>query len=120
MFLDARMEAEIIPMAITGREIVQSGRFKVVPSLPLADTFKSELLNFQVEATPAALEVFETGRSGTHDDLVMAVALPLQVGERRKSVLQADRDDPGNLEVLALAADHRRVEAAARRWFRRR
>lgn len=54
---------------------LQSGALKIARSLPEAETLAAELGNFQVKVTPAANEVYGAWREGTHDDLVLAVAI---------------------------------------------
>jgi hypothetical protein len=55
--------------------LFQARRLRIPRSLPDADTFIRELLNFQVKITPATNETFGAWREGEHDDLVLAVAL---------------------------------------------
>ena len=62
--------------------LLQSGRIKVAPALPEAQTLVREFLNFQVKITPAAHETFGAWREGEHDDLVLAVALGVWLAER--------------------------------------
>lgn len=109
LFLDARPDAEVCPITITGGtqvvkepwnrthsvsfkvpkvELVstvqaglQTGRLKVAPGLELADTLKAELVGFQVKVSAAGHESFN-GRSGIHDDLVLSVALAMWLGDR--------------------------------------
>ncbi len=47
----------------------------MAPELPEAETLMNELLNFEVKITAAANDVYGAWREGTHDDLVLAVAL---------------------------------------------
>jgi len=42
---------------------------------PEAEVLVNELLNFEVKITAAANDVYGAWREGTHDDLVLAVAL---------------------------------------------
>jgi hypothetical protein len=107
LFLDARPEAELSPVTITGGtqiarepwnrtkhisfrvpkvELVstvqaglQTGRLKVAPGLMLADTLKAELQAFQVKVSASAHESFNA-REGAHDDLVLSVALAMWLG----------------------------------------
>jgi len=55
--------------------LLQSGRLKVAPALPEAAILTAELENFQVRITEAAHDTYGAWREGTHDDLVLAVAL---------------------------------------------
>jgi hypothetical protein len=61
--------------------LLQNHQLQIPASLPDAKLLTRELLNFQVKITPAANEVFGTGRRG-HDDLVLAVALACWLAER--------------------------------------
>jgi hypothetical protein len=63
---------------------LQSGRLKVASRLAMAETLKKELLNFQVKITAAANETFGAWRENAHDDLVLAVAMAIWLGERRE------------------------------------
>jgi hypothetical protein len=102
LFLNERLAAAVHPVTITaGSEVrregmafsvpklhlvstvqalLQSGRLLCVPSLPLAEVLKQELLGFQVRLTPAGHEAYGTWREGAHDDLVLAVALAAWLG----------------------------------------
>lgn len=64
----------------TLQALLQSERLKVAPN-PLREALVSEMLAFQVTLTEAANDTYG-GRSGTHDDLVLAVALAAWHGER--------------------------------------
>jgi hypothetical protein len=80
--------------------LLQSRRLKVAPSLPEARILVRELENFQVKVTEAAHETFGAWRDGTHDDLVLAVAVAAWQAERAGPVLDAlplvlDRPRPG-------------------------
>ncbi len=57
------------------QSLLQADRLKIARGLPEAPTLVNELLNFQVTITEAANDRYE-GRSGVHDDLVLAVAMP--------------------------------------------
>lgn len=109
LFLDARPEAEVVPITITGGTTIikepwnrthalsfkvpkvelvstvqaglQTGRLKIAPRLELADTLRAELVGFQVKVSQAGHESFN-GRSGVHDDLVLSVALAAWLGDR--------------------------------------
>ncbi len=60
---------------------LQTGRLKIARELPEAATLVGELQDFRVTITEAANDTYG-GRSGKHDDLVLAVALALFVAER--------------------------------------
>lgn len=111
LFLDERMDATIYPLTITAgdnprrdrwnlsstlgywvpknelvssvRASLESGRLKIAKRLQLADTLKKELVEFKVKITKAANETF-SAREGTHDDLVLAVAMATWMGEQRE------------------------------------
>jgi hypothetical protein len=53
----------------------ETGTLRVASELPEAETLMNELLNFQVKITAAANDTYGAWREGTHDDLVLAVAL---------------------------------------------
>jgi len=59
---------------------LQTKRLKIAAALPEAATLKTELQNFQLTITESANDTYE-GRKGTHDDLVLAVALSLWSGQ---------------------------------------
>lgn len=103
LFKSERMTAYLEPIQITGgsdvtsengvtrvpkRDLVstaqvflQSDRLKIVPTLPEAATLVRELQNFQVKITDTAHDTYGAWREGSHDDLVLAVALALWIGE---------------------------------------
>jgi hypothetical protein len=54
---------------------LQSRTLRVARDLPEAELLAGELLNFQVKVTAAAHDTYGAWREGTHDDLVLAVAL---------------------------------------------
>jgi hypothetical protein len=54
---------------------LQNRKLKIATSLQLAETLSRELQNFTVKITDAANDVYGAWREGTHDDLVLAVAL---------------------------------------------
>jgi hypothetical protein len=56
--------------------MLQDGRLQIARALADAATLSAELLNFQVKVTTSANEQYGAWREGTHDDLVLAVALP--------------------------------------------
>ena len=56
--------------------LLQNGRLKIAQGLPLAETLKSELLNFRVKIDPqTAHDSYSHWREGDHDDLVLATAM---------------------------------------------
>lgn len=59
---------------------LQTGRLKIAATLPESATLTTELKNFQMKITAAANETYGAWREGTHDDLVLAVAIALWLG----------------------------------------
>lgn len=66
---------------------LQNDRLKIAKSLPDAATLTSELQNFQVKITDTAHDTYGAWREGTHDDLVLAVALALWTGMIHRRLL---------------------------------
>jgi hypothetical protein len=56
---------------------LQNKTLKIASQLPEAEILSKELQTFQVKITDAANDVYGAWREGTHDDLVLAVALAL-------------------------------------------
>ncbi len=56
---------------------LQNGRLRIAEKLPDAATLVKELQNFQVKITDTGNDTYGAWREGTHDDLVLAVALAL-------------------------------------------
>jgi hypothetical protein len=70
-----------IELVAAVREVLELRRLKVSKrpdgtAMDHADVLRHELLNFRVKLTAAANETFNA-REGVHDDLVLAVALPI-------------------------------------------
>jgi hypothetical protein len=61
---------------------LQNRTFKIASGLPEAENLSRELQNFTVKITDAANDVYGAWREGTHDDLVLAVALALWTASR--------------------------------------
>ena len=111
LFRQARLQARLEPIHITGgssanrergvnyvpkRDLVsivqvalQTGRLKIASALPEAATLVLELQNFQVKITESANDTYGAWREGSHDDLVLAVAMALWVGQRPTAKLMA-------------------------------
>ena len=68
-------------LAATLQVLLQSRCLRVAPALVEAATLARELAAFQVKATAAAKEEWGAWREGTHDDLVLAVAVAAWLGE---------------------------------------
>jgi hypothetical protein len=64
---------------------LQSRRLSIAPALPEADIFKQELANFQVKVTTAAHDTYGAWREGTHDDLVLALAIAMWYGSQQRA-----------------------------------
>jgi hypothetical protein len=62
--------------------LLQSRRLHVAPALAEAATLVRELSAFQVKTPAATEEELVAWREGTHDDLVLAVAVAAWIGER--------------------------------------
>ncbi len=101
MFRDTKIEAKFVPVVITGghgiaveggtyhvpkrllvsnmQVALQNKRFKFAGELPEAATLISEMQNFQLTITEAMNDTY-AGRSGTHDDLLLSVAIGVWAG----------------------------------------
>lgn len=66
---------------------LQTDRLKIASSLPEAATLVRELEDFKVKITDAANDTYGAWREGQHDDLVLAVAMALWIGNRPKVLL---------------------------------
>lgn len=65
--------------------VFQTGRLKVAEKIPAAKTFIDELLSFKVRIdTRTAHDSYGAWREGTHDDLVLAVALACWTANRER------------------------------------
>ncbi|MDP9310462.1 MAG: hypothetical protein M3R24_06160 [Chloroflexota bacterium] len=62
--------------------MLQAKRMVIAPSLPEAETLVKELLNFQTKITLAGNDTYGAWREGSHDDLVLSVALATWSAER--------------------------------------
>lgn len=62
---------------------LQNGRLKISSHLKYASTLTGELQNFQVKITENAHDTYGAWREGTHDDLVLALALALWAAQRQ-------------------------------------
>jgi len=112
LFRQAELNATLYPVHITGgstinhdrgveyvpkRDLVsvvqvalQTDKLKVASALPETRTLVRELQDFQVKITEAANDTYGAWREGTHDDLVLAVALGLYVGKKHGEQIEAD------------------------------
>ena len=62
----------------------QAGPLKIAEGLLGAEKLLKELLNFKVKISDSAQDLYGLWRQGTHDDLVLSVALACYYAERRK------------------------------------
>jgi hypothetical protein len=62
--------------------LLQTNRLLVAPDLQHARLLNKELSNFRYKITAAANVVYEAWREGQHDDLVLAVALAVWLGNQ--------------------------------------
>jgi hypothetical protein len=104
----------VAKVELTGaiREALESRRLKVPPQLGHSDLLKRELLDFKVRITAAANETF-AAREGTHDDLVLAVALPVWLANQRQFEMQVDdalEIRPLTREMNAVATEREQLE----------
>ncbi len=118
LFKAEKIKAELRPIQIVGgatvsqefgmtrvpkRDLVsavqvglQNKTLKIASTLPEADTLARELQNFTVKITDSANDVYGAWREGTHDDLVLAVAMalwnanlkPFRVTQREKDLFR--------------------------------
>jgi hypothetical protein len=76
---------------------LQNRTLKIAAQLELSEVLSRELQNFTVKITDSANDVYGAWREGTHDDLVLAVALalwsankpPFRFSERAKQVFRS-------------------------------
>jgi hypothetical protein len=68
-------------LAATLQVLLQSRRLRVAPALPEAAMLARELAAFQVKVNASSPEEMDAWRQGTHDDLVLAVAVAAWLGE---------------------------------------
>jgi hypothetical protein len=139
LFLNEHMPAQVVPITITAGDTVRRGRWnrsaafgywvpkselvsavqaglqtrrlKVVPSLALAGTLRMELADFRIAISESARETF-SARDGTHDDLVLSVAMPLWLGGRREVEFRPGEAAAGDHGQQVLAREAERARAA--------
>jgi hypothetical protein len=61
---------------------LQTGRLKIAKDLPEVDALIRELQTFEVEISQSGFDSYNA-RTGAHDDLVLALAMPLWFASRR-------------------------------------
>jgi hypothetical protein len=79
---DREVQPEFDVHWVPKRDLVTS--LEVVPDCPLAHELESELAAFDFSISARGHDTYEAS-SGSHDDLVMALALAVWWGERRSS-----------------------------------
>jgi hypothetical protein len=62
--------------------LLEEGRFKIAEDLDLASTLRREMADFKIKVDKHGKEDLESWREGSHDDLVLTVALSAWAGER--------------------------------------
>jgi hypothetical protein len=92
---------------------LQSRRLVIASGLREADVLRKELGNFRVKVTAAANETFGVWREGQHDDLVLALALAVWLGEKLHP--PGSGQDPR----AGLPAPHQRTLVPMPDWCRR-
>lgn len=75
------------------REALDSGRLKIPRAADPAGLLKRELQDFKATITEAGNETF-AARSGAHDDIVLATALPVWLAAHPRMEMSMDLDDP--------------------------
>jgi hypothetical protein len=65
--------------------LLQTQRLVVADALPEAATLVRELLGYQMKITLAGHDTYGAWREGTHDDLVLALAIAAWAGEQARS-----------------------------------
>jgi phage FluMu gp28-like protein len=103
MMREARIDADLYPVTITGGDTVtrdgfeyrvpkrdlcscvavllQTGRLKIAKDLPHAATLERELTRFRVKISPDGHDSYAAWREADHDDLVLAVAVACWMNE---------------------------------------
>jgi hypothetical protein len=77
-------------LAATLQVLLQARRLRVAPALPEAATLARELAAFKVKVSTSTVEEMDAWRQGTHDDLVLAVAVAAWLGEHCLMRLRAE------------------------------
>lgn len=67
--------------------MLHTGRLKVAESLPEAQTLVKELLAYKVKITDSGRDVYGAWREGQHDDLILATAMAVWLGEQTPAVM---------------------------------
>jgi hypothetical protein len=74
-----------ILLVSTVQKFLQSGRLRISTSLKHTSTLQTELRDFRVEISKAANELYSS-REGSHDDILLSVAIALWYAERNPPV----------------------------------
>lgn len=69
---------------------MQTGKLSIASSLPEARTLVAELQTFKAKATPASSDALENWREREHDDLVLALAIPIWFAEQNHAAAWED------------------------------
>jgi hypothetical protein len=93
------------------REALESGRIKVPSKLEFAKTLARELQSFKRKITDSANETFGA-RSGSHDDLVLALVLPVWLASQRFMEIQTSTGNLTKRERQAIDAEAAGIDAA--------
>ncbi len=80
---------------------LQTGRLRIAAELPFADVLRGELLAFRAKISAEGRETFGAWREGTHDDLVLALALAVWHGGDSYVPLIGPQEDrwPSNFTI---------------------
>jgi hypothetical protein len=72
---------------ITLAGLLESGRLQIASDIPNASELIRELLGFQVRINQRTKrETYQAGKHGTHDDLVLALALGCWYAEKEERI----------------------------------
>ena len=71
-------------LVATVQILLQSGRLKVAQDLPQAQLLVDEMLAFEERFTPTGNETYGSWREGTHDDLILSVAMACWYGDNKR------------------------------------
>lgn len=74
----ARVAKRILVSTVSA--VMQTGRLSLAEDMEGLDALQKELSDFRVKVTDSANDIY-SAREGTHDDLVLSLALALWVGE---------------------------------------
>jgi hypothetical protein len=74
-------------LVITLAGLLESGRLQIASDIPNASELIRELLGFQVRINQRTKrETYQAGKHGTHDDLVLALALGCWYAEKEERI----------------------------------